>query len=188
MSYIVTLPGIGGSEDHHWQSLWETSDTRFTRFQPASWDEPDLNDWIASLERAVGGCKRPPVLVAHSLACLLVAHWAMRSMSKVAGAFLVSVPDPDVPNFPSAAASFRVPPNRPLRFPSLIVASSDDPFGTLAYARSRSIQWKTGLIVAGAHGHLNAASGLGEWPQGRDLLNAFCAGLPMSGREDRLAR
>jgi serine hydrolase len=181
MRYMITLPGIGGSGEGHWQSLWEKAEPRFMRFQPTSWDEPELNDWVQSLERAISSCERPPVLVAHSLACLLVAHWAMRSSSSVAGAFLVSVPDSDGPSFPSAAASFRLAPDGPLRFPSLVVTSTDDPYGTLAHARLRSAQWQTGLVVAGALGHINASSGLMEWGQGRALLEAFCAGLPRFG-------
>jgi predicted alpha/beta hydrolase family esterase len=127
------------------------------------------------------------VLVAHSLACLLVIHWAMQSRLRIAGAFLVSVPDPDGPEFPSAAASFRAIPEDPLPFPSLIVASTDDPYGTLAYVRRRSAQWRTGLVIAGALGHINASSGLADWAQGRGLLEAFCAGLPGSveGRKAR---
>jgi predicted alpha/beta hydrolase family esterase len=180
MRYMITLPGIGGSGDDHWQSHWESADPKIVRFQPASWDEPDLDDWIRSLERAINGCKQPPVLIAHSLACLLVVQWAMQSHSNVAGAFLVSVPDPNGPKFPSAAASFRVVPDKPLRFPSLIVASTDDPYGTLTYARARSSQWQTGFVIAGALGHINASSGLSDWPQGRALLDAFCAGMPRS--------
>jgi serine hydrolase len=182
MTYtMITLPGIGGSGEEHWQSLWEKAEPRLLRFQPASWDKPELNDWVQSLERAVGGCEQPPVLIAHSLACLLVVHWAMRSNSPVAGAFLVSVPDPDGPSFPSAAASFRPAPDRPLPFPSLVVASTNDPYGSVAHARLRAIQWQTGLVVVGDHGHINASSGVMDWAQGRALLEAFCAGLPRSG-------
>lgn len=181
MRHMITLPGIGGSGEHHWQSLWEKTEPQFVRFEPSNWNKPDLGDWIQSLERAVNNCKRPPVLVAHSLACLLVAHWATRSSLSVAGAFLVSVPDPDGREFPPAAASFRAVPEEPLPFPSVVIASTDDPYGTLAYARLRSAQWQAGLVVAGALGHINASSGLMHWPQGRDLLEAFCAGLPRSG-------
>lgn len=180
MRCMITLPGIGGSGTDHWQSRWERAEPRFARFQPTDWDAPDLTDWIQSLERAVDACQRPPVLVAHSLACLLVVHWAMQSSLKVAGAFLVSVPDPDGPGFPSAAASFRAVPHQPLRFPSLIVASTDDPYGALPYVRRCAANWQTGLVIAGALGHINASSGLMDWTQGRDLLDAFCAGLSRS--------
>lgn len=177
MRKMITLPGIGGSGDTHWQTLWERAEPRFMRFAPANWDQPDLDDWVQSLERAVATCDQPPVLVAHSLACLLVAHWAARSSSAVAGAFLVSVPDPDGSAFPSAAASFRSAPTAPLRFPSLVIASADDPYGELTQTRRRAQEWRSGLISAGALGHINASSGLGYWPQGRGLLEAFSAGL-----------
>jgi predicted alpha/beta hydrolase family esterase len=177
MHDIITLPGLGGSGDAHWQTIWERADARFTRFQPASWDQPDRDDWEQSLERAVSQCARPPVLIAHSLACLLVAHWAARSPSPVAGAFLVAVPDPNGTNFPVEAAGFKPVPDRALRFASLVIASTDDPYGDLETTRRRARAWQSGLIVAGSLGHINASSGLGDWPQGRALLEAFCAGL-----------
>ncbi|MGY3033296.1 putative alpha/beta hydrolase family esterase [Bradyrhizobium sp. USDA 4354] len=177
MHDIITLPGLGGSGDTHWQTLWERTDARFTRFQPASWDQPDLGDWEQALERAVRHCARPPVLVAHSLACLLVAHWAARFPSVIAGAFLVAVPDPGGANFPSEAAAFKPVPDRSLRFPSLIIVSTDDPYGGLEMTQRRARVWESDLIVLGALGHINASSRLGDWPQGRALLDAFRAGL-----------
>lgn len=177
MHDIITLPGLGGSGETHWQTLWERTDARITRFQPASWDHPDLDDWEQSLERTIARCATPPVLVAHSLACLLVAHWAARTTTAIAGAFLVAVPDPDGANFPTEAASFRRVPDSALRFPSLIIASTADPYGAIEVTRRRAREWQSGLIVAGALGHINASSVLGDWPQGRALLDAFCAGL-----------
>ncbi|UPK34843.1 alpha/beta fold hydrolase [Bradyrhizobium sp. 186] len=177
MREMITLPGIGGSGDAHWQTAWEEADTRFARFQPASWDQPELGNWIQSLERAIENCAEPPILVAHSLACLLVAHWATSSRSTIAGAFLVSVPDPDGPQFPVAASSFKSAPARPLQFPSLIIASTDDPYSTLDVVRRRANEWQSELTVVGALGHINASSGLDDWPRGRTLLDAFCANL-----------
>ncbi|MHB0771661.1 RBBP9/YdeN family alpha/beta hydrolase [Bradyrhizobium sp. 5.13L] len=177
MHDIITLPGLGGSGDAHWQTLWERVDARARRFQPASWDQPDLRDWEQSLERAIERCARPPVLVAHSLACLLVAHWAARFPSAIAGAFLVAVPDPDGAIFPAEAAAFKPVPNGALRFPALVIASTNDPYGALEVTQRRAHDWQCGLIVAGALGHINASSGLGDWPQGRALRDAFSAGL-----------
>ncbi|WP_456617481.1 MULTISPECIES: RBBP9/YdeN family alpha/beta hydrolase [unclassified Bradyrhizobium] len=177
MRKMITLPGIGGSGDAHWQTIWEVADTRFARFRPASWDQPELDDWTQSLERAIERCDQPPILVAHSLACLLVAHWATRTRSTIAGAFLVSVPDPDGALFPAAAASFKPAPTRPLQFPSLIIASTDDPYSALDVVRRRAGEWQSGLNVVGALGHINASSGLGDWPQGRALLDDFCDGV-----------
>ena len=178
MRKMIMLPGIGGSGDAHWQTAWERVYTHFTRFAPVSWEQPELGDWMQALERAIRDCEQPPVLVAHSLSCLLVAHWASEFRSEIAGAFLVCVPDPNGPEFPSAAVSFRAAPSNSLRFPSLIVASTNDPYGTMDYVRRRSLEWRAGLVVAGTLGHINASSGLGDWPQGRGRLDAFCAALP----------
>jgi predicted alpha/beta hydrolase family esterase len=99
------------------------------------------------------------------------------STRPVAGAFLVSVPDPTGPKFPADAASFRDVPTAPLPFPALIVASTNDPYGTIAHSRSTAGAWCAGLVEVGAFGHINSSSGLGDWPAGRQLLDAFCAGL-----------
>jgi uncharacterized protein len=174
----IILPGIGGSGESHWQTLWERRDPRAVVFQPSSWDQPKLDDWIAALDRAVATAAEPAVLVAHSLACLLVAHWVARGAARVAGAFLVAVPDPDGPVFPAErAASFRAVPAQTLPFPTLIVASANDPYGSLGYVERCAARWGAGLIVAGALGHINEASGLGEWPFGVALLTSFRTGL-----------
>jgi predicted alpha/beta hydrolase family esterase len=173
---IIVVPGIGGSGTTHWQTLWEHANSHMRRFAPADWDHPDLRDWIGALEREIAAAGRPPIVVAHSLGCLLVAHWRRASGQRIAGAFLVAVPDPAGAHFPAEAAAFAAPPEQRFDFPSVIVASSNDPFGSLQHARSRAAQWGSGLVELGALGHINGASGLGSWPDGLNLLTAFVAG------------
>lgn len=176
MTDIIILPGIGGSGEEHWQTHWERSNPRARRFQPTNWNQPDLSDWIAALDRAVAATEEAPLLVAHSLACLLIAHWQRASPLPVAGAFLVAVPDPKSEVFPAEAAGFADVPQDRFRFPSLIVASSDDPYGTIGYARAQAARWGSGIVEAGALGHINGRSGLGDWPIGSVLFDAFAAG------------
>lgn len=177
MATFIMLPGIGGSGATHWQTHWEAGDPCFTRFRPGDWDRPDLADWLGALEDSIARAKAPPVLVAHSLACLLVAHAAPRIAGRVKGAFLVAVPDPASPVFPQAARRFADPSRQALPFPALMVASSDDPYAASAYVRTRAREWDAGLVEIGDCGHINGASGLGTWEEGRRLLDAFCAGL-----------
>lgn len=182
MRDIIILPGIGRSGEAHWQTRWERSNPKMRRFQPADWEKPDLADWISALERAVSASATPPLLVAHSLACLLVAHWQQISSLAVAGAFLVAVPDPQSVSFPEEAAGFADPPLQRMRFPTLIIASADDPFGMPGYARARADLWGSGLVEIGPFGHINGQSGLEDWGPGRALLTAFSAGLAKSDR------
>ena len=174
---LIVLPGIGDSGREHWQSRWQERNPSMRRLQCADWDRPNLENWISALDRELAASKAPPLLVAHSLGCLLVAHWAStKSTAHVAGAFLVAVPDPNSAAFPAEARSFANPPATRLPFPSLVVASTDDPYGSLGDTEIRAKHWGSGIVVAGALGHINDKSGIGDWPQGLALLRAFAAG------------
>ncbi|MDZ7917362.1 MAG: alpha/beta hydrolase, partial [Rhodococcus sp. (in: high G+C Gram-positive bacteria)] len=170
----VTVPGIGGSDDDHWQSHWERANDNWVRIAPKSWDEPDVDDWAAALEVAV--CDTFPVLVAHSLGCLAAVRWTGENPGRVSGLFLVAPPDPRGQVFPAVAAPFGLELTRVLPVPAIVVAGSNDPYCTPDRAREFASTWDVPLIDAGAHGHLNAASDIGEWAEGWNLLTAFEAG------------
>lgn len=90
---IVIVPGIGNSGPDHWQSYWETAFPGAARIAPASWEAPDLADWTAALDTAVANAGASPLVICHSLGCLLFAHWRAGSARAVRGAFLVAVPE-----------------------------------------------------------------------------------------------
>lgn len=172
MSPLAIIPGIGNSGPDHWQTLWQAKMADAQRLQPSNWDDPSLPDWFAALHRLVEGFKTPPILVAHSLGCLLVAHWGNRTRNSatIAGALLVAPPDPTGPAFPDEASSFSHTPLERMTFPALVVSSSNDPFGSQAYAERLAQAWGAELVLAGPLGHINSASGLGAWPWGLALL------------------
>jgi predicted alpha/beta hydrolase family esterase len=168
---VLLLPGYGDSGPAHWQSLWEAAEpSRFQRLQQSDWLQPQLQDWIANLERAVAESGPQTLVAAHSLGCLLLAHWAATSRQPLRGALLVAVPDPAGPHFPTGAASFANVPLQRLSFPSLVVISDDDPYGSPAHVHRCASAWGSRMLRIGARGHINADSGLGDWPQGRGLL------------------
>ncbi|RUW57038.1 alpha/beta hydrolase, partial [Mesorhizobium sp. M2A.F.Ca.ET.067.02.1.1] len=104
-----------------------------------------------------------------------VAHWQTISRRPVRAAMLVAVPDPMAALFPVYGMAFaRIPQDR-LRFASLVVASTDDPYGSRDYAEARAARWGSGIAIIGSAGHINAQSGLGDWPQGRALLDGLVA-------------
>lgn len=176
---IITMPGIGGSDDAHWQSHWERSSSSIRRFAPASWDEPDVEEWSAALDRAVPDGE-PTILVAHSLSCLLAVRWSVANPGRVAGLFLVAAPDPDGPRFPSRGAGFADGLDVRPTVPSLLVTSDDDPYCSEAKAAAIAASWRIPRVSVGRRGHVNSSSGLGAWPEGRRLLTAFSAGLGIS--------
>jgi predicted alpha/beta hydrolase family esterase len=174
-NYLV-LPGYLGSGPEHWQTRWEAADPAFRRVEQADWDRPRLSDWLDALDEAVAAEPGPVVLVGHSLGCVLTAHWAAaRPASAVAGAFLVAPADIERAGVPELENFCPVPLQR-LPFPSIVVASTDDPWCTPERTRLFADAWGARLEFTGAHGHLNSDSGLGDWPFGRKLL----AELPVS--------
>ncbi|WP_020559603.1 RBBP9/YdeN family alpha/beta hydrolase [Thiofilum flexile] len=170
MTQILILPGIGNSGSEHWQTLWEQKHSNFQRVIQDDWDYPICAKWVERLDEAVAKTGKDTVLVAHSLACLMVAHWAQTTKHSIRGALLVAVPDPDGEKFPSEAKGFTPLPKQRFAFPSLIVASANDPYGTLDYSKQCAQHWGSDWITIGLAGHINAASGLGVWSQGEQLL------------------
>jgi uncharacterized protein len=170
---VLMLPGIGDSGPAHWQSLWQAANPGFRRVLQRDWDHPVCHEWVTTLEDTLQEMRGPVVLVAHSLGCLLVAHWAVSATLAVKGALLVAVPDPLGARFPREAQGFSPLPRAPLPFPSVVVASSDDPYAPIPHAQACAAAWGSRLVNIGAAGHVNAASGLGHWPAGQALLQAL---------------
>ena len=178
----LILPGLGNSGPGHWQSHWERRDDSCERVEQREWDTPRCEDWIARLDAAVARRADSPVLVAHSAACALVVHWAAKAqtqhLQRVRGALLVSPADPEGPNFPEGTTGFGPMPLRRLPFPTIVVASTDDPYVEPARARQFADAWDGRFVLLQAAGHINVASGYGPWPEGFALLDDLRAVKP----------
>lgn len=171
---VLVLPGWNGSGPTHWQTVWERKYPAIRRVEQRSWAQPQLEDWTAGLSAYVYSAAQPVVLVAHSLACVAVAHWASRESSlakKVEVALLVAPADvDDCSRCPSELRSFAPIPDIRLPFPSTLIASEDDPYMCLTRARRLAESWGSTFLNAGRVGHINCNSGHGPWPEGEDYL------------------
>lgn len=176
MTRFLLLPGLYDSGPAHWQSRWEASDPACVRVRQADWATPRRDDWVATLEAAVAAEAEPPVLVGHSTSCLLVAFWSAASVRPVRGALLVAPSDSEAPSYPAGPTGWAPVPLARLRFPSILVASSDDQYVSLPRARQFAAAWGSRLVEVGARGHINGESGLGDWPEGRALADALARG------------
>lgn len=173
---VLTLPGLWDSGPQHWQTLWEKKHPAWTRVTHRDWSSPERAEWVDELDAAIALREGPPLLVAHSLACTLVAHWAQSgSLLKVAGAVLVAPSDPEAPGYPKEPQGFAPLPLARLPFPSIVVASSNDEYVPIERARAFAQAWGSRLVEIGAAGHINGASGYGAWPEGEKLVLDFCA-------------
>ena len=85
---------------------------------------------------------------------------------------------PEYPSIDRLRASGWLPiPRQPLPFPSIVAASSDDPLGNPVRLRSLAASWGSRVHDLGAVGHLNPASGFGEWPEAMSLIEKLQASI-----------
>lgn len=106
----------------------------------------------------------------------------------VSAALLVAPPDLKcLVERPTPLRGFPPPPRAALPFPSVFVASENDPYMTLSAAASLANDWDCHFINAGAAGHLNPASGFGPWPRDERLLDQLVHWSDTRHRPERAA-
>ncbi|MGF6924550.1 putative alpha/beta hydrolase family esterase [Chitinophaga sp. W2I13] len=175
---VLTAPGLGSSGKLHWQTLWEQSIPGTKRIEQTDWNAPVCANWVAQIEKAVAEAGPQVVIAAHSLACIALAHWAGQTNRKIRGALLVAPADAERPGFPAEATGFSPVPLVKLPFETIIVASTNDPFCSLERAAFFARHWGSRFVNAGAKGHINSESGLGEWPEGQNQLKELVQNWP----------
>jgi predicted alpha/beta hydrolase family esterase len=170
-SNVLILPGWENSGPQHWQTLWEKRHG-YARVDQHEWTRPLRGDWLARLEEMVLSCDEPAVLVAHSLGCILTAAWSARSLNthRVKAALLVAPGDVEQHDVRDRLPSWAPIDLSALAFPSVLLASRDDPFCEFERARLFAHAWGAQFMDYGECGHINAESGLASWPEGHVLL------------------
>lgn len=167
--YLI-LPGWQGSSEEHWQSHWQRSLPNSARVEQADWLNPRCADWVAELSRAVAADPRPAILIAHSLGCVTVAHWAAQApvelLRRVRGALLVAPADVERPGCPEALQDFAPIPRHLLPFPSQLVGSDNDAAASAARAIELARHWGSETAILSGAGHINVKSGHRYWEQG----------------------
>ncbi len=171
MPPILLIPGITNSGPTHWQSLWELHHHGVSRIQQDNWEFPVCNEWVAKIEKAVEASNQPPLLVAHSLGCLAFIHWLAISQLDIAGCMLVAIPNPEGPNFPQEAVGFAPLPEPKRHCAVLAISSTDDPFSDAQFTAGIMQKLRAKHVSVGAKGHINAQSGIGDWPEGWLMLS-----------------
>ncbi|WP_411882915.1 RBBP9/YdeN family alpha/beta hydrolase [Polaromonas sp. YR568] len=168
---VLILPGWQNSGPDHWQSRWERAHG-YARVEQHDWMRPLRGDWSARLEDVLLGCDEPAVLVAHSLGCMLTAAWAShsRNTGRVKAALLVAPPDVERDDVRQMVPGWSPVAMHKLPFPAVLLYSSDDPYCTSERARQFAAAWGAQPVDAGPRGHLNAESGLGDWPDAHARL------------------
>jgi uncharacterized protein len=171
MTNYVIIPGLGNSGPDHWQTYFQQSNSNFRRIEQQDWNTPVCSDWVETIQQVLKDYDPATVvLVAHSLGCITVAHWANVYPTAIRGAMLVAPSDIEAPAYDFGAAGFAPIPLNPLPFHSMVVASTNDVWVTLNRARFFAERWGSEFVNIGAAGHINVDSGYTRWDEGLALL------------------
>ena len=183
---VLIVPGLRDAVALHWQTLLEAKLRAQGRpvvaLTPPGREGLHCAARVAAIDDAVRAIDAPVVIVAHSAGCVMVAHWAQRTRRRIRGALLAAPADFELPmpaGYPTIeqlrAGGWLPVPRTPLPFRSIVAASSNDPLGDHDRIAELAEAWGSERVDLGAVGHLNPASGYGEWPRAEAFIDELAA-------------
>jgi predicted alpha/beta hydrolase family esterase len=176
---ILMVPGLRDHVEAHWQTILQKKIPGARSVPPLENDKLCRDARVAALDKAISEINGPIVLVAHSAGVMITVHWAQKYNRPIQGALLVAPADLESPmpeGYPTPTMlddhHWLPIPRMPLPFPSLVAASTNDPLAKFSRVEQMAAAWGSDLVNVGALGHINPASGFGEWPQAEELVRA----------------
>jgi len=180
---LLIVPGLRYHVEAHWQTLLQRKLEALRPVvcvQPLEDDKLSCAARVAALQRTLELVSGPVIVVAHSAGVITLAHWAQKHSRAIHGALLAAPPDFTTPlpaGYPTPellqANGWLPVPRQALPFRSIVAASSNDPLARPERVAQMARDWGSELVEVGALGHINPASGFGEWPQAELLIRAL---------------
>jgi len=178
--YLI-LHGYQGSGPGHWQT-WlagrlRSGDAAVHYPDLPDADHPQLRAWLDALEAELAAIGEPPVVVCHSLACILWLHHVAEGGRPAERVLLVA--PPSRAGVPEELASFFPVPRVELMGNARLVCSDNDPYCPEGAATLYGVPLSVPVDLIPGGGHLNPEAGYGPWP----AVEAWCLGsdAPISG-------
>jgi hypothetical protein len=147
-----------------WSTRWSTSAA------PARWPKPTCNTCTATKART----SRPRTTTARwsrKLAKQYAAQFPkvkLFTIDEIAGGWTKA----QKAHFADGGVFDQIyqPPQQALPVPTIMVGSTNDPWMAAPRAELWARRWHSRFINGGPLGHINAESGLGDWPEGLETL------------------
>ena len=187
---VLIVPGLRDHVAQHWQTLLAdrlaAAGTPVRSVPPMGRADLDCPTRVAAIDRELAAIAGPVVIVAHSGGVIMLAHWAdwaERTRADIRGALLATPPDFETPmpeGYPGIEAlrdaGWLPVPRARLPFRSIVAASRNDPLADYDRVATLADCWRSRLVDLGEVGHLNPASGFGEWPDAVSFIDELAAG------------
>ena len=170
-----------GRADGDWPSRWRSKLSTARFVHPADPADRRREAWTEAIASAARKATRPALFIGHGIGAAAIADaGAALDGADVRGAFLVAPPDEQ--GLERLASPDWTPAHAPLPWPSLVIASRNDPYAAYDAVAALASDWGADLIDAGEAGGIDAASGHGPWPEGLMRLAAFIKGIGKRAR------
>jgi predicted alpha/beta hydrolase family esterase len=174
---VLIVPGLRDHVSQHWQTLLALRLPRVRTVVPMGRSNLNCRERVVAIEEAAARIDGPIILVAHSGGVMATLHWARQTRRQLRGALLATPADFDQPmpeGYPSMgglyAGGWLPVPRDALPFRSIVAASRNDPLARYERVAEFARSWGSKLVDLGEVGHLNPASGYGDWPQADSLI------------------
>lgn len=177
---VVIVPGLRDHVPQHWQTHLQAQLPNAVSMAPLERERLSCSAQVQALEATLSRVKGSVILVAHSGGVITVAHWAQQHRRPIHGALLAAPAYFEAPlpaGYPSGAVLLEngwLPvPRLPLPFPTIAAVSDNDPLGNKDDVMALARAWGSRIVEVGPVGHLNPASGFGEWLQAIPLIRSL---------------
>ncbi|QHE87408.1 RBBP9/YdeN family alpha/beta hydrolase [Hydrogenophaga sp. BPS33] len=181
---VLIVPGLRDHVEDHWQTHLErklSAERKVVCVPPLEIEKLSCAARVSAIQRTIEGIDGPVLVVAHSGGVAMLMHWAQQHDTRaVQGALLAAPPDFESPlpaGYPTKdtleANGWLPVPRRALSFRSIVAASTNDPLAKFDRVTQVASEWGSELVTVGAVGHLNPASGFGEWPMAERLIHSL---------------
>lgn len=176
---VLIVPGLRDHVSEHWQTLLAERLPHVHCVPPMGRGDLNCAVRVDAIEREIAAIDGPVVIIAHSGGCVMIAHWAQVTVhaGRVRGCLLATPPDFDQPmpaGYPTLSmlqdGGWLPVPRQRLPMRSLVAVSHNDPLGSYERVLGLAGDWGGETIDLGDVGHLNPASGYGEWPLAEILI------------------
>jgi predicted alpha/beta hydrolase family esterase len=179
----INIPGLHNSDTSHWQTNFERTDpNNFFRVTQENWNEPDCNTWINQIELELKNFNHAElILIGHSIGCMAIVKWYEKYGHIIKGALLVAPSDSERDGYPTYISGFVPIPTFKMPFPTIFVASTNDPVTEMDRSKAFAYNWGSELIILENAGHIEPKSGFGDWEYGLTLINRLEGNNPDIG-------